>query len=110
MEEQYQALIKNNIWELVLSPCDKKIIWCKWVFKIKRNSDGSIARYKAHLVAKSFYQTLDIYYTKIFSLMAKLVTVRVFLTLILMRGWIVRQLDVNNAFMHSLLTENIFLD
>lgn len=55
MEDEYHALLKNKTCTLVPKPHDKKISGCKWVFKIKRNSDGSMVRCKARLVAKGFH-------------------------------------------------------
>lgn len=56
MEDEYATLMKNNTWELVTTPLHKKIVWV-WVFKINKNFDGSISRYKARLVAQRFHQT-----------------------------------------------------
>ena len=51
MEEEIIALEHNQSWELVLRLGDVKPISCRWVYKIKRQPDGSIERYKARLVA-----------------------------------------------------------
>lgn len=52
MDCEYSALMNNKTWHLVPPTHNKNIIDCKWVYKIKRKPDGSINRYKAHLVAK----------------------------------------------------------
>lgn len=92
-------------------PSDKKTVGCKWIFFcIKRNSDDSIPKYKARLVAKGFHQTVDIDYTEIFNLVVKPITIRVLLTLALFYGWTMRQIEVNNAFLHGYLTESMFMD
>ncbi|KAL6316772.1 hypothetical protein AAG906_021072 [Vitis piasezkii] len=44
MEQEYQALLKNQTWSLVPPPSNAKIIGCKWVFKLKHKPDGSIDR------------------------------------------------------------------
>lgn len=57
MDDEHQALMKNKTWHLVPPPPrGKNVIGCKWVYKIKRKSDGTIDRYKARLVAKGFKQ------------------------------------------------------
>ena len=56
MNEEYMALKKNKTWHLVPPQQGKNLIDCKWVFRIKRRSDGTIDRYKARLVAKGFKQ------------------------------------------------------
>ena len=52
MEEEFAALERNQTWELVPKPRDVKPISCKWVYKLKRRTDGLIERYKACLFAK----------------------------------------------------------
>ncbi|KAJ9539533.1 hypothetical protein OSB04_032266 [Centaurea solstitialis] len=57
MIEEINALEDNNMWTLVELPTNKKTIGCKWVFTVKVNPDGSVARLKARLVAKGYAQT-----------------------------------------------------
>ena len=47
MNQEMNALDNNGTWELVPLPHGKKPIGCKWVYKVKRNADGSVSRYKA---------------------------------------------------------------
>lgn len=54
MESKLTALMENHTWDVVPLPLHRKPIGCKWVYKIKFKSDGSIERYKARLVAKGF--------------------------------------------------------
>ena len=56
MQQDYYALMKNNIWDLVPLPPNRQAIGCKWVYKVKENADGSINRFKARLVANGFHQ------------------------------------------------------
>ena len=73
---------------------------CKWVFfLIKQHPNGTIFKYKAHLVATSFHQHLDIDFHDTFSPIVKSTTFRVILTLALTNDWsLLHQLDVNNFF------------
>ncbi|BBN68391.1 transposable element gene [Prunus dulcis] len=57
MRSELAALTSNNTWTLTPLPPGKQPIGCKWVYKIKHRSDGSIERYKARLVAKGYTQT-----------------------------------------------------
>ncbi|KAG8480278.1 hypothetical protein CXB51_024811 [Gossypium anomalum] len=55
-QQEYDALLRNQTWDLVPLPINMRAIVCKWVFKLKRYSDGTIARYKVHLVVKGYLQ------------------------------------------------------
>lgn len=57
MQEEYESLIKNDTWKVEPLPSDRKPVKCKWVYKIKKNPDGSVNKYKARLVAKGYSQT-----------------------------------------------------
>lgn len=109
MNDEYNALLANKTWSLVSPPTDKRIIGCKWVFKIKRNTDGSIACYKARFVAQGFHQQAEIDYIEIFSPVVKPTTIRVLFTLAFARGWILKEVDINNAFLHGHLSEEEFV-
>lgn len=109
MNNEYQALLKNNTWTLIPLPLGKKLLGCKWVFKLKRKLDGSIARYKARLVAKGFNQVVGFDFSKTFSLVVKPTTIRIILSIDVSRSWKIRQLDVNNAFLNGDLQEEIFM-
>ena len=54
MIEEMDALTDNGTWDLIKLPAGKIAIRCRWVFTVKVNLDGSIARLKAHLVAKGY--------------------------------------------------------
>ena len=109
MMEEYVALKKNETWHLVPPRQGKNLIDCKWVFRVKRKSDGTIDRYKARLVAKGFKQRYGIDYEDTFSPVVKAATIRLVLSIAVSRGWSLRQLDVQNAFLHGVLEEEVYM-
>lgn len=86
MTVEIVALEANNTWSLTSLPLHKKPIVYKWIYKVKFKSDGSIERFKAHLVAKGFTQKEGLVFFAV-------------------KGWCLSQLDVNNAFLHGDLKE-----
>jgi hypothetical protein len=97
------------MWHLVPPQKGQNIIGCKWVYKTKRKQDGSLDRYKACLVAKGFKQRYDIDYEDTFSPVVKAVTIRIVLSIAVSRGWSLWQLDVQNAFLHGDLEEEVYI-
>ncbi|PKI49187.1 hypothetical protein CRG98_030423 [Punica granatum] len=109
MAEELRALELNGTWTMSNLPPRKKLVDCKWVYKIKRHADGSIERYKARLVAKGFTQVEGVDFSETFAPVAKLVTVRCFLAVAVMKKWEIHQMDVHNAFLHGDLHEEVYM-
>jgi hypothetical protein len=108
-DEEYMALMKNKTWHLVPQQEGKNIIDCKWVYRIKKKADGSIDHYKARLVAKGFKQRYGIDYEDTFSPVVKSATILLVLSIAVSRGWSLRQLDVQNAFLHGYLEKEVYM-
>ena len=102
--------MENGTWSLVPRIADQKVVGNKWVYKVKYNTDGSVAKYKARLVVKGFQQIMGVNCFETFSPVIKLATVRVVLSLAVMSNWKIRQVDVNNAFLNGELSEEVFMD
>ena len=95
MIEKMDALNENGTWNLVHLPTGKKAIGCRWVFSVKVNSDGSVARLKAQLVAKGYAQTYGVDHSDTFFPVAKMTSVRLFISLAATHNWDLNQLDIN---------------
>lgn len=81
------ALHENGILSLVPFDPTMNMVGCRWVYKIKWWADDNTDRYKAHLVPKGFTQYEGIDYSKTFSLVVKLITIRLVLTIVISKGW-----------------------
>ena len=108
-EDEIASIEKNKTWSLIDLPSGAKAIGLKWIFKVKRNSDGSINKYKARLVAKGYIQRHGIDFDEVFAPVARIETVRFILSLAASKGWEVHHLDVKTAFLHGDLKEEVYV-
>jgi hypothetical protein len=109
MTDELKALEASNTWSLTHLPPGKHPIGCKWVYKVKLKADGSFERYKVRLVAKGYTQQEGLDYSESFSPVAKFSTVRTLLAIASAQHWSLIQLDVNNAFLHGDLIEEVYM-
>ncbi|KAL9272916.1 Retrovirus-related Pol polyprotein from transposon RE1-like protein [Drosera capensis] len=109
MKNEYDALMRNETWNLVQPKQGMNLIDCRWVFKLKRRVDGTIDRHKACLVVKGFNHRYEIDYEDTFSPVVKLAIIRIILSMAVSRGWSLRQLYVQNVFLHCILEEEVYM-
>lgn len=64
MKDKYDALIRNNAWDLVPCPKEIKVIDNKWLFRIKELVDGSLKKIKSRLVSNGYLQVASYYFLK----------------------------------------------
>ena len=110
MIEQRDALNENGTWHLVHLPTGKKAIGCRWVFAVKVNQDGFVARLKECLVAKGYAQTYGVDYSNTFSPVAKMTSVRLFISQLATHNLDLHQLDIKNVFLHDDLQEEVYME
>lgn len=108
VEEELYNLESHHTWEFEELPQDRKPIGSKWVFKVKYNPDGSVARFKARLVAQGFSQVPGIDFTETFAPTVRRESLRIYLAICALLGLIIHQVDIVGAYLESLLDDNEF--
>ena len=109
MDAEMKSLKENGTWTLVDLPSNANLVDCKWVFKLKRNGDGSIERPKARLVARGFNQVHGVDYEEIFAPVVKYGSLRCVIALAVKRNMVLHQMDVETAFLNGELEEEIYM-
>nr|GEX82767.1 ribonuclease H-like domain-containing protein [Tanacetum cinerariifolium] len=109
MNNEIEALIRNNTWTITDLPIGRKVIDNKWLYKIKYKSTRQIDKFKARVVAKGFNQKEGIDFDETFSPVVKMVTVRCLVCIVISNEWPLFQLDVNSAFLYGDLNKDIYM-
>ena len=109
MKKELDVLTKSHTWDLVTRPPRQFVIGCKWIYKIKTHSDGSIEHYKARLVATGFTQEYEIDYEETFTPVARISSVRALLAVAAASKWNLFQMDVKNAFLNGDFSEEVYM-
>ena len=109
MQKEMHSIHSNDVWDLVQLPKDRKPVGCKWVFKKKTKSDGSIERYKARLVAQGFSQKQGLDYDETFSPVIRFESFRTLVAIAVQKGLKLHQLDITAAFLNGRLEEEVFM-
>ena len=109
MQSKMDLLHKNATWDLVPLPESKKVLPCKWVYKMKITKNESKPRYKAWSVSKGFKQQQGVDFDEVFSLVVKMTTLRCVLALVAKMDMELVQMDVKAAFLHGDLHVDIYM-
>ncbi|KAM0925571.1 hypothetical protein ACQ4PT_004106 [Festuca glaucescens] len=110
MDEELKAIESNGTWTLVTQPPNHKPIGLKWVYKLKKDTQGAVVKHKARLVAKGYVQRQGVDYEEVFAPVARLETVRLLLALAAQEDWKVHHMDVKSTFLNSDLTEEVYVE
>lgn len=110
MESEFNTLKGNNTWSLVSRPLNKKVIKNKWVYRIKRNQDGSIQKFKARLVARGDQQIPGQDYDETFAPVARFEMLRALLAISAENEMFVHHMDVVSAYTQAELSDEIYME
>ena len=106
MDREMKTLEDAGTWTDVPRPTDKNVVSSKWVFCIKRKSDGTVEKYKAHLVARRFTQRFGVDYFDTYSPVARLASIRTILAIAACNDWEIDTFDFNGAYLNGELNDN----
>ena len=110
MEEEINAIEKNDTWELSTLPKGHEAIGVKWVYKEKKNANGDVVRNKARLVAEGYKQKYGVDYEEVFALVTRMETIHLLISLAAQMKWKIYQLDVKSAFLNGYLKEEVYVE
>ncbi|GJY04390.1 putative ribonuclease H-like domain-containing protein [Tanacetum coccineum] len=107
-EEPLQFKIRK-IWILVDLPYGKRAIGTKWVYRNKKDERGIVVRNKTRLVAQGYKQEEGIDYDEVFTPVARIEAIRIFLAFASYMGFIVYQMDVKSTFLYGTIDEEVYV-
>ncbi|CAM8989664.1 unnamed protein product [Rhodiola kirilowii] len=109
MKEEMDSIHNNQTWSLVDLPDQQEAIGLKWIYKVKKDSNGAVVKHKARLVAKGYAQKQGIDFEEVFAPVARMETVRLLIALAAHEGWRLHHLDVKSAFLNGDLAEEVYV-
>ena len=110
MKDKMESLYKNDTWELVEKLENKKVVGCKWVYKVKQGILGvESKRFKARLVSKGYTQRDGIGFIEIYSPVVSYASIRMILSIVAVNNMHLEHMDVKTAFLHGELQEQIIM-
>jgi hypothetical protein len=110
MTEEYQSILKNDVWDIVPRPKGKSVVTSKWIYKIKHAVDGSIEKYKARFVARGFSQVKGVDYDETFAPVARHTSIRSIIALVASMGWKLHQMDVKTVFLNGEIEDEVYIE
>jgi hypothetical protein len=110
MIEEYQSIIKNEVWKIVPRLKSKYVVSSKSLFKIKHVADGSFEKYKAIFVARGFSQKEGIDYEETFAPVARYTSIRTIIALVAKMKWKLHQMDVKTTFLNGVIEEKVYIE
>jgi hypothetical protein len=106
MVEEYQSIMKNDVWKVVPRPEGKSVVTSKWSFKIKHAANASIEKYKARFVVRGFSQKEGIDYDETFAHVARYTSIKTIISL----SWKLHQIDVKTAFLNGQVEDEVYIE
>jgi hypothetical protein len=110
MMEEYNSIMKNNVWEVVPRPEGKSMVTSRWLYKLKHVADGSIEKYKARFVARGFSQVEGVDYDETFASVVRYTPIKAVISIAAEMGWKIHRMDVKTTFLNGLIQEVVYIE
>lgn len=110
MDDEMKSHALNKTWSLEKLPADRKAIKCKWVFKVKRDVNGDVEKFKARMCGKGYSQREGIDYQETFAPVVRYTSLRYLIGLAVKDGYKICQMDAITAFLQGDLTESVYME
>jgi hypothetical protein len=109
MKNEKIFLLINEIWTLINSFKDRRILRDKWVYKIKRKEHDEILRHKTRWIIREFEQVERLNYTKTLISMIKLMSYKTMYVIIVVSDWKIEQMNVKTTFLYDKILEDVYV-
>jgi hypothetical protein len=110
MIEEYESILKNDVWEVVPRSHGKSVLTSKWIYKIKHAADGGVEKFKARFVARGFSQKEGIDYDEIFAPVTRYTSIRIIISLASVFYWKLHQMDVKTSFLNGEVEQEVYIE
>jgi hypothetical protein len=110
MVEEYDSILHNDVWEVVLRTVGKSVVTSRWLYKTEYATDGSIEKHKAHFVAQGFSQIEGVDYDETFAPVARYTSIRSIIAIATEMGWSIHQMDVKTTFLNRFIDEEVYIE
>jgi hypothetical protein len=110
MLEEYDSIMWNDVWEVVLRPVGKSVVTSRWLYKTKYVADGSIEKHKVRFVTRGFSQIEGVDYDETFAPVARYTSIKSIISIATEIGWRIHQMDVKTAFLNGFIEEEVYIE
>jgi hypothetical protein len=85
--EEYESIVRNDVWEVVPRLVGKSVVTSRWLYKTKNDAYGSIEKHKAQFVAQGFSQIEGVDYDETFAPFVRYTSIMSIISIAVEMGW-----------------------
>ena len=109
MVEEYQSIMKNDVWDIMPRPEGKSVVRSRWLYKIKHGADGAIEKYTAIFFARGFSQKEGVDYDDTFAPMARCTSIISIIAIASAMGWNLHHMDFKTSLLNRIIEEEVYI-